>query len=308
MKKKTLLWIASLVMMGVSVFGYYQFIQATKSNVEMRTTIKPTRFLKSSEVIERSMLQEVVIANEAHSANAILDVDQLIGLTVVVPISEQEEFLPWKLSKKEIVPKEGERYFSFKTDQIANVNNMVRKGDRVDVWVEFDTPKRAVLNGQNWHIGAIKIIEGLMVSSVKNAEGIEITDEKTISVFSQSEAEQLRNDRGKATGKAEQNTYIMNDDIYTAYVLGSIGGKVKLALPNLAATDSAEAKVTDVFQNVNGSSIFIKGMEEDQVINFTGEVSTQNVRGSQVEKEDEKSSFTDTQDTSSSSNVENSNE
>ncbi|CAG7651305.1 hypothetical protein ACFQI7_27460 [Paenibacillus allorhizosphaerae] len=244
--------------MAISVVGNLYFSKLTEVKFTSTVAIKPTRLLKTGEIIEASMLRQVSIPESSRAKDAIINSNELIGKEVLVPVGENEEIASWKVAKPGYVPKEDERYYSFKTDVTTNVNNMVRRGDSVDVWVEFDTPKFIRTPSGQLSIGAVKIIEGLRVSSIKTGEGVEVGDVNSMENFVQSDSVQLANDRTRPNGKPETNTYIMKDDTYAAYALGAIGGKVKLALPNLNSRDGTSAKVTDSFLELQRADAFSK--------------------------------------------------
>lgn len=275
-------WIVTLLgclLMAGSVAGYWQFMKHTEQQVATMETVKPVRMLHSGEVIEASMLRKAVIPVAAHHPEAVTDAGSLIGQTVLVPIADSEELVLWKLSERRLVPKEGERYFSFKTDAAANVGNMVRKGDRVDVWVEFEAPKLIrTASGAVWSVGAVKVIEQLPVTGVKTPEGPEVTDGTAVESVVQSNRQQLQHTRSKPSGKPELNTYLMNDEVYEAYVLGNIAGKIKLALPNLTESGSGSdsAAVTGLFRELKAANAFSQTKGQIQV---EGELDQSEVSG-----------------------------
>src|SRR5690606_3391570 len=102
------------------------------------------------------------------------------------------------------------------------------------------------------------IIEGLQLSSIKTAEGVEVGEGTSFINIVQSDADQLASARDKASGKPETNTFIMNDETYSAYALGALGGRIKLALPNINKRDDAPVKVTDSFYELQRADAFSK--------------------------------------------------
>jgi hypothetical protein len=278
--RKVIIPVTAVVLMTGSVLGFIYFTKQVQVQVTTMNTIGPIRMLHSGELIDSSMLRVVPIAQVAHRHDALLDMDAMIGKTVIVPISKDEEIVSWKISDKKLVPGQGERYVSFKTDSVANVNNMVRKGDRVDVWVEFDNPKLIKTgSGVTWSVGAVKIIDNLMVSSVKSAEGVEVADTGILESMIQSDQAQLSNARSKAIGKPEQNTYIMNDSLYEAFALGNIGGKIKLVLPNLTSPNNEAAKITELFITLRVADAFTKAKPQ---VTINGELKQKDINGSEV--------------------------
>lgn len=273
--RKVVIVASGTVLMAASVLGNLYFSKLTEVKFTSIVTVKPIRLLKTGEIIDAHMLRQVSIPEAAHTTDAIKDMKQLIGKEILVPVGENEEIATWKVASPGTVPKDGERYYSFKTDPTENVNNMVRRGDAVDVWVEFDYPKVVRTPSGILSVGAVKIIEGLCVSAVKIADGSEVVDGIAIDNILQSDAEQLSNARGKPLGKAETNTYIMNDETYGAYTLGAIGGHIKLSLPNLNNRNVSPAKVTDTFRELQVANAFTKNNGEVTVKNNLKETDMQ---------------------------------
>ncbi|SDE40876.1 hypothetical protein SAMN02799630_05371 [Paenibacillus sp. UNCCL117] len=250
--------IGTLLMTG-SVAGYWYFMKHMEVSLHTMETVKPVRLLHSGEAIDASMLRIVRIAQAAHDPRAVTDPRRLIGRRVAVPISSEEELSDWKLADIRVTPLPAERYFSFKTDAVMNVNNMVRRGDRVDVWVEFDQPKLIDTGSpQPPGIGAVKIIEQLPVTSVKTAEGAEVVDTGTMEAIVAPDKIALQEARSRPNGKPETNTYIMSDEVYEAFVLGKLAGSVKLALPDLTSSEGKDGagKVTELFRLLQAADAF----------------------------------------------------
>jgi Flp pilus assembly protein CpaB len=243
--RKVMVGLLGVVLMAVSVYGYIRFMQYLDHDRNTLLTLKPVRTLLSGEVIEAGMLRRVEIPGTAHREDAIVDVAMLSGRVVVVPIGKDEEVTGWKLSPGRVVPLLDERYYSFKTDAVANVNNMVRKGDRVDVWMEWKNPdpnREVAMNTV-----AIKVIAGLPVSAVKSAEGIEVEDRITLDAAISTDAAMLSQARSKPGGLPALNTYIMADEVYQAYAAAAAAGTIRLALPNLTQEAPDHAYVTAEF-------------------------------------------------------------
>ncbi|MFN0224848.1 hypothetical protein [Paenibacillus sp. KR2-11] len=273
-------WIAGTIgclLMGGSVAGYWQFMKHTEFRVQTMETVKPVRMLHSGEVVQASLLRKEIIPAAAHQAEAVTQMEDLLGKTVLVPLASSEELVAWKLDDRKMVPGEGERYFSFRTDAAANVNNMVRRGDRVDVWVEFDQPKGVTdASGTLFTVGAVKIIEGLPVTGVKTPEGQEIADAGGLETVVEPARSQYGQARSKAAGKPELNTYIMSDEVFEAYSLGGLGGKIKLALPDLTAPTGPSGAVTPLFRQLKEADAFTKTKPQ---VRLNGELDSKQISG-----------------------------
>lgn len=269
--KKWIVYGIGVLFIGSAITLFWFWTQNYQVAATTMTTLMPTRLLQVGEEITQDMVRPVVIPKAAHHAEAVLNFEDIRGKTVVVPIGVNEEVLRWKLTDNYIYPKEGERYYSFKTDEIQNVSNMVRQGDRVDVWVEFEQPKRVVDDrGSAIWIGGVKIIENLLVANVKSQEGTEITDSTPVSNVVDSiklggnNEQNIRRVRSTPNAKPTMNTYIMDDDTYQAYVLGSLAGHIKLSLPNVfQPAEKVVSKVTEMFNQLRGTDIFDKQSKAD---------------------------------------------
>jgi hypothetical protein len=218
-------------------------------------------------------VQVVMIPITAHASNAITDLEAIRGLRVKVPLSTGEEFAAWKLSDVILAPDEGQRYYSFKTDALQNVSNMVRRGDHVDVWVEFDSPRRFIdRNGDKQWIGSIKLLENLLVSDVKSAEGIEIADVNENGAFSSlraavaiDEKPDMNRVRASPNAKPEVNTYIMSEEEYNVYVIGSLSGRIKLSLANIFAGYEGKSRISALFYQLQDTEVFNKEMKLEEI-------------------------------------------
>lgn len=232
-----------VLLMAASVYGFGRYAEQAERDARTVEAIMPNRLLASGETVDASMLRRVRIAEAALAPDALRDEGEIVGRSVVAPIGPNETIAAWKLADRQLTPAEGERYVSFPTDDVTNVGNMLRRGDKVDVWVEFDAP--VTLGGVPR--GALKVIEGLSVASVRSAEGAEVADAAAYDAPFQSTARQRDRVRANANGKPGMNTFIMREAIYEAYALASLVGAIKLALPEPSRAEPGEARVTDEF-------------------------------------------------------------
>ncbi|MCI3922639.1 RcpC/CpaB family pilus assembly protein [Paenibacillus sp. TRM 82003] len=243
--RRWLLTLLGVVMMAASIYGYGRYAAAVETEAATFETVMPTRLIASGETVDASMLRRVPIPVGAAAADALTDERDIVGRTAVAPIAPNEQIAAWKLADRQLTPREGERFVTFPTDDVTNVGNMLRRGDRVDVWVEFEQP--AAIDGAL--AGAVKAIEGLVVASVRSAEGAEVADAASFAYDAAfaSAARQQQRARSAASAKAAMNTYIMDEPLYEAYALARLSGKIKLALPDLSLPDDAPARVSDAF-------------------------------------------------------------
>ena len=274
--KKAIVYLSGLLLMGLSIWMYVLFMQRYEASITLMETLKPARMLQPGDVIREELVRRVTIPVAAHDVEATVLVNELIGKTVLVPIGTSEEFLAWKVGDRVLTPRNGERYFSFKSDKIQNDGNIVRRGDRVDVWVEFDTPRwLRDIAGSRRQIAGLKLIEGLLVASVKTNDGVEVSDMDGLNLVltkvgnpTATSRNSLTQARSSPNGIPDINTYVMREDIYHAYLLGNIGGKIKLALPdwNRMMIATAEASLTEMFLQLKDSDLFSKDPKKLEVL------------------------------------------
>jgi hypothetical protein len=269
-KRKWFAYVIGLLMISFSLYFYYQFTNHYQTAVTTMRTLKPLRPLQAGDIISNENVQSVIIPITAHDSNAITDIEAIRGKKLKVPLSTGEEFTPWKLTDAIIAPNPDQRYYAFKTDVLQNVSNMIRRGDHVDVWVEFETPKRYVdeKGGKQW-IGSVKLLENLLVADVKSAEGAEIVDGyESVGAFSSlgvgilhNQEPDLNQIRAKPNAKPEVNTYIMNQAEYNVYVIGALSGKIKLSLANILVENMDDSRIAEQYYQFKETDIFNKDMK-----------------------------------------------
>jgi Flp pilus assembly protein CpaB len=244
MLRRWLVTLLGIAFMIASVLGYSWYATQVDTAVEMVQTVQPNRWIASGEVITKSILRNVMIPRQALTSEAIRNMQDIVGQTAMVPIGPEEQIAAWKLTERRRTPLDKERYVSFNTDEVTNVGNMLRKGDLVDVWVEFKTPVRM---GGEW-IGAVKVIENLQLASVRTADGLEIHDELFSFTTLLPTAKQQELSRASASGKPAINVFIMSEEVYEAYLYAGTFGPIRLALPNMTLVQGQSARVTEQFR------------------------------------------------------------
>ncbi|WP_169091037.1 hypothetical protein [Paenibacillus sp. PL91] len=243
-----------LIVLGATI-GFSQYMNGYELDVTMMKTIKPAVMIHAGELITANMLREVTIPTVQHMDNAIIDVTEIIGKRAVVPIGEMEEFLSWKIGPDSLYPKEGETYIGFKVDFVGAVNNMIRRGDKVDVYVEYNTPKLLDAAGQEIDPTMVpdssssllsqvadkiyneKLIPNLTVAYVKDQEGKEIIDNEPATTLgipltgSQRDEVNMERYRQGAAAQPAYITFIISDEQYAKLAEGQKKGVIKLGLP-----------------------------------------------------------------------------
>jgi hypothetical protein len=272
--RKCIAYSIGLLMIFFSLYFYFQFTKHYQAKVTTMRTLKPLKPLQVGDIVTNDNVQSVLIPIAAHDPNALTELDTIRGKKVKVPLSTGEEFVAWKLSDAILAPNSGQRYYSFKTDALQNVSNRVRRGDRVDVWIEFDTPRRFIDSmGEKQWIGSVKLLENLLVADVKSAEGAEIIDANegggTFSAIgvgiANNQAPDMNRIRDKPNAKPEINTYIMSEAEYNVYVIGTLSGKIKLSLTNIFIENIVESRVSEVFYQLQGTDVFNKELKLEEI-------------------------------------------
>lgn len=273
-KRKWFAYALGALMIFFSLYFYFQFTNHYQAAVTTMRTLKPLKPLQAGDIISSENVQSVLIPITAHDPNAILDLEGIRGQKLKVPLSTNEEFMPWKLANSLLLPSSGQRYYSFKTDALQNVSNMVRRGDRVNVWVEFDTPRRFVdANGGKQWVGSVKLLENLLVAEVKSAEGAEIVDANgSGGAFSSigagithKQEPDLSQMRSNPSFKPEVNTYIMNEAEYNVYVIGALSGKIKLSLANILVENEGVSQISEQFYQLQNTEVFNQQLKQEEV-------------------------------------------
>jgi hypothetical protein len=264
--RKWITVVIGLLLVGGSAFGFAEYMKTYQLDVTMMDTVKPVKMIQSGELITKDMIRKVSIPTVQHMENGMIDANQIIGKRAIVPIGESEEFLSWKISVDSLYAKGNEQYIGFKADFVGAVNNMVRRGDKVDVWVEYTSPKLFNASGQeidntqqslqtpvnpNTPLDTtVKktysklLINGLTVAYVKDQDGKEITDAGTPSgpTFSLPSTTTDRDNanaehyRQNASGQPSYITFIMSPEQYALFAEGTKEGTIKLGLPSTSVT------------------------------------------------------------------------
>lgn len=261
MKKWIAVIIGACIVIG-SAIGFSKYMKSYELDVTMMNTIKPVRMIQPNELITREMLRIVPISTVQHMQNAVVDMDKIIGMRAIIPIGETEEILSWKIGEDHLYPDENEQYLGFKASIIDTVINMVRRGDKVDVWVEYASPKIYNPAGQevdqsqlsrvlsenpnittSLPVGWTKVynkllVQGLTVAYVKDQEGREVVDNSLTSSLGIESLSALQRDsknmefyRQNASAFSAYITFIINPEQYSLVAEGQKEGIIKLGLP-----------------------------------------------------------------------------
>lgn len=264
--RKLITVIIGFLLVGGSTYGFVHYMKSYELDITMMQTVKPIKMIQAGQLITEDMVQTVSIPTVQHMDNAMLDLKDIIGKRAIVPIGETEEFLSWKIGEDTLYPNENEEYIGFKIDFVGAVNNMVRRGDKVDVWVEYTQPKmydsngveidqaeqarRVAVNPNLSSAQAAKkvfnklLIEGLTVAYVKDQDGLEITDSGTQSgpqlslpgSPSQNDDRNFERYRQDASGQPSYITFIMSAEQYASFAEGAKEGTIRLGLPATLGT------------------------------------------------------------------------
>lgn len=256
--RKWIMLMIGFLMIGGSTYGFARYMKSYELDITMMDTIKPVKMIQAGELITQNMIQTVSIPTVQHMHNAILDPKKVIGKRAIVPIGEMEEILSWKIGEDTLYPTGDEEYIGFKIDFVGAVNNMVRRGDKVDVWVEYNQPKVYDVNGveldqaeqarrKTSNPNALQVlnkvynnllIKKLTVAYVKDQDGREITDSdysngpQILSVLpAQRDEQNAERYRQNASGQPSYITFIMTPEQYGKFAEGAKEGTIRLGLP-----------------------------------------------------------------------------
>lgn len=262
--RKVITVLIGIIIIGSSAFGFSKYMKGYELDVTMMKTIKPVKMIQAGELITENMVHMVSIPTIQHMSNSLVENADIIGKRAIVPIGENEEFLSWKIGKDDLYPEGEEEYIGFKIDFVGAVNNMIRRGDKVDVWVEYSVPKLFDASGQEvdqteqakliadnpaaldglTKVYSKRVLMGLTVAYVKDQNGNEVRDTGTPSgpTLSLSSSPSKNDDtnaeryRQNASGQPSYITFIMSPDQYSSFAEGAKYGAIKLGLPATSTT------------------------------------------------------------------------
>jgi pilus assembly protein CpaB len=128
---------------GVFAFGTYNYVQKIPSNTSKEIPTTPVVVAASDldvgAEIQKDDIRVVAWPQNAVPANVIRDPQEVIGRGIIVPMIQNEPFLPMKLSSKDgggglppAIPP-GLRAVSVKVNEVIGVAGYVLPGTRVDV-------------------------------------------------------------------------------------------------------------------------------------------------------------------------------
>lgn len=227
--------IGIVIIVGMTV-GFHFYIKEYEHNITTMKTYVPSRFIQAGEEITKSMIHQATIPTMQHRSNAYTHPNDIIGQRAVVPIGTNEEFMDWKLTKDNIYPTAGQEFFPFQINFVQSINDMVRRGDEVDIWVDYKKPVEE--KGQK--IYSKKILSNITVAYVKDTNGKEIKDSsqntalQALEHLSKSEKDQytFQHFRDTPTAKPSYMTFIMTPEQYQTLVEAEQKGTITLGMKN----------------------------------------------------------------------------
>jgi pilus assembly protein CpaB len=206
----------ALVAGGTFAFGTYQYMQAAPDSkgpgVKTRSVLVAATDMDLGAELRREDLRAIQWPADAVPANAFENPDDLVGRGLIQPVTQNELFLPGKLSSKEagaglppIIP-EGYRALSVRVNDVVGVAGYVLPGTRVDV-----------------------------VATVNPSQRPEDVQSKVILTNVQVLAAGTKIERDEANGKplaVSVVTMMVNPEQAERLTLASTEGKIQLALRN----------------------------------------------------------------------------
>lgn len=165
-------------MLFASVFGFMQWMKGYEAETTTETVILAKKYIPAHTVITSEMFYFQDIDRRLKNPRAIHEPKKLIGMVTSIPIGTNEQFLPWKMDARDLYPNDGESYFTFKTDAITSVGNMIRRGDRVQIWLEANNSV-GLWKEEGLELptpSAFLVLSDAKVAYVKDADGNEVKD------------------------------------------------------------------------------------------------------------------------------------
>lgn len=242
-----------------SAFGFIQWMKGVEVEATTAPVLMAKRYIPAHTIITEEMIEMRIIDENLKNAEALQSVDSVVGKETAVPLGTGEQFIDWKLDTRSLIPNPGENLFTFPTDAIASVDNMVRRGDIVSIWVEvepsvLDQLQKTAAIGEIVPASMV-VLPNARVAYVKNAQGGEVVDQpadirvKQIITGSpiQRDAQEHDQFRMNPTSTAATVTYILTDAQYQLLVGAQRLGKLKMGLfwPFQTKNDSSLVKSVD---------------------------------------------------------------
>jgi hypothetical protein len=239
-----------------SIFGFVQWMKTYEVKVTTAPALMAKQYIPAFTVIKEDMVYIEPIDIRLKNDNAIHDPTLLIGKTTSIPIGTNEQFVKWKVDRRNLFPKPGESYFTFKADAISSVGNMVRRGDTVEIWLEIN---EATL--QQWKDkeprqqvpAAMHVIEDAVVAYVKDGQGNEVIDQTGSQVepffFGKNDIrDQADHEQFRKTASADtvSVTYILTNEQYERIVRAARYGNLKMGLSWSFETETFQGKASSV--------------------------------------------------------------
>jgi hypothetical protein len=219
-----------------SVYGYIHWMKTYEEEVTTTAILIAKQYIPAHTKIEGDMIEVVHLDFRLKRDDAWQRLEDVIGKETAIPIGTGEQFIKWKMDILKVAPNPGEQLFTFKTDSIAAVSNMIRRGDEVQIWLELDPN---LLRSEWPHVktsllpGAMKVLTGVKIAYVRDAQGQEVVNKDRglpSIIVSQSPADQIIHEqqRSEATGDIVSVTYVLTEMDYEKLLRAQRYGRLKM--------------------------------------------------------------------------------
>jgi hypothetical protein len=233
-------FILGCILLFSSVFGFVHWMKQYESEVTTTPVLMAKKYIPAHTVITSDMLYVQSIDSRLKNTNAFHDAKLVVGKETAIPIGTNEQFVRWKIDERNLLPNRGESYFTFKSDAISTVANMIRRGDYVQIWLEVDSSvmkSEFSEHNQTQIPGALLVIDQAKVAYVKDAQGQEVTDKEPVRVdpffYGKKDVHDRKDhdqSRTNATGDIVSITYIFTEQQYERIIRAQRFGKLKMGL------------------------------------------------------------------------------
>lgn len=171
-RKRNLL--ISLVSALISILLVYLVYQLQLKQIEWQEQIKvvvPKEFIAAGQFISSDMLEYKRILKASYDPRMTTSFDKVVGLEAVIPLSEDEPVLKWKLDQYRLMPNVKQATFQIPRDYILSITNEIRAGDQVKLFISSQGVSKLLFS------------ESITVASVKSSANIEVTDTAQTHLF-----------------------------------------------------------------------------------------------------------------------------
>lgn len=180
MKKNLKLWLAALILAGVTTLMFCRYLSDLKKRYEphnLTPVVVAARDLKDRAVISPQDVKVIRLPKEFAAQGVFSQTDQAVGKMVQGPVNKGEQITLARVVDERarrgelsfLVPK-GLRAVSVAVNAVSGVSGFVKPGDRVDVLATVDLPVQEQ-KGEVFRTFSILTVQNVEVLAVGNSTG-----------------------------------------------------------------------------------------------------------------------------------------